>query len=223
MSEIRLNNLKKLVNGFDSQREFADAIDKTPAYLNHLMTGFRNIGEKTARQIEVSLNLPRGWMDIDHNLVYDASNGEGIAPSIAEKHLDNNLRPGPKVRGEVPLISFVQAGEWREAIDNYSPGNGERMIPVTVPVGRHTFALRVTGDSMEPEFVEGEIIIVEPDLDAVHKDFVIAKNGGDATFKQLWKEAGEWMLKPLNERYPIKPLGDSHIIGVVREKTKIYR
>jgi len=222
MSEIRLINFKKLANGFGSQRELADAVDKSPAYINHLLTGHRKIGEKTARQIEKLLNLPRGWMDMEHGMDYDAINGEVVRPLLSSR-LDNNLSEGPVIKGEVPLISYVQAGNWREAIDNYQPGSGERMIPVTVPVGRHTFALRVSGDSMEPEFVEGEIIVVEPDLEPLHKDYIVAKNGGDATFKQLWKEDGEWYLKPLNDRYPIKPLKDSQIIGVIREKTKLYR
>lgn len=219
MSEIRLTNLKRIANKYESQRELSDALDLTPAYLNHLMTGYRNIGEKTARKIEARLDLPRGWLDIARNGISDITDVE-----VQDKLIhDINFTAGPMLKGEVPLISFVQAGEWREAIDNYQPGCGERMIPVTVPVGRHTFALRVTGDSMEPEFVEGEIIIVEPDLEAMHKDYVIAKNGGDATFKQLIKDGSEWYLKPLNSRYPIKPLGNCVIIGVVREKTKLYR
>lgn len=214
--EIRLINLKKLESRYKTQVELAEAIDFSTGYLNHLMTGHRNIGEKTARKIESKLDLPRGWMDNlhDDNLnIFD--DGEPIH--------DINITDGPIVKGEVPLISFVQAGAWCEAIDNYQPGGGERMIAVTVPVGRHTFALRVSGDSMEPEFVEGEIIIIEPDLEPSHKDYVIAKNGGDATFKQLIKDGADWFLRPLNERYPIKPLGECQIIGVVREKTKLYR
>lgn len=68
-----------------------------------------------------------------------------------------------------------------------------------------------------------DVIVVEPDIQAEHGDFVVAKNGGDATFKQLWKDGVDWYLKPLNNRYPIKLLGDSAIIGVVREKTKRYK
>lgn len=137
--------------------------------------------------------------------------------------LDNNISPAPDIKGQVPLISSVPAGDFREAIDNLHPGDYERMIDVSVPVMAHTFALRVDGDSMEPEFRHGDVIIVEPDMQAEHGDYVIAKNGGDATFKQLWKEGADWYLKPLNDRYPIKPLHDSLIIGVVREKSKRYK
>lgn len=98
------------------------------------------------------------------------------------------------------------------------------MISTSVPVNRYTFALRVTGDSMEPEFTEGMVLIIEPELDPLPGDFVIAKNGGDeTTFKQLVKDGTEWYLKPLNPRYPIKALGDSRIIGVLRSVEKRYR
>ena len=83
-----------------------------------------------------------------------------------------------------------------------------------------SYALRVIGDSMEPEFPEGMILIVEPEMDFAPNDFVIVKNGDEATFKQLIKDGLDWYLKPLNPRYPIKPLGNSKIIGVVREATR---
>lgn len=135
----------------------------------------------------------------------------------------SNVVPGPVVRGEVPLISWVQAGEYQSVVDNYTPGCGAEMIPTTVPVNRHTYALTVKGDSMTnpngwPSFPEGMVIIVEPEFESMPGDFVIVKNGAEeATFKQLVKDGGDWYLKPLNPRYPIKPLTpDLRVVGVVR-------
>jgi SOS-response transcriptional repressor LexA len=55
-------------------------------------------------------------------------------------------------------------------------------------------------------------------------DYVIAKNSDDeTTFKQLVKDAGDWYLKPTNPRYPLKLLGDSKIIGVVRAVERRFR
>lgn len=125
---------------------------------------------------------------------------------------------GPKIGGRVPLLSNVQAGSFKEFVDNNHPGDGgQELIPTSVPVQRHTFALRVSGDSMEPDFREGMILIIEPELEPNPGDFVIAKNGGgETTFKQLVKDGPDWYLKPLNERYPVKPLGNSTIVGVLR-------
>ena len=55
-------------------------------------------------------------------------------------------------------------------------------------------------------------------MQAAPGNFVVVRNGdNEATFKQLVKDGGDLYLKPLNERYPIKPLGNSQIVGVVRE------
>lgn len=123
-------------------------------------------------------------------------------------------------RNRVPVISAVQAGEFSFTGDQLPPGYAEEYIETSVPVKSRTFALKVKGDSMEPEFTEGMILIVEPEMDFSPNDFVIVKNGDEATFKQLIKDGLDWYLKPLNPRYPIKPLGGAKIIGVVREVTR---
>lgn len=145
------------------------------------------------------------------------------ASSFGAQSEPSNLEQAPSLRGKVPLISFVQAGEFAEVIDNFQPGDGEDWIDVTCQINRHTFALRVVGDSMEPDFPAGTIIVVEPDMQAEPGDYVVAKNGDDATFKQLIRDNGDWYLKPINPRYPIKLLGETRIIGVVREAVRKFR
>jgi SOS-response transcriptional repressor LexA len=91
-------------------------------------------------------------------------------------------------------------------IDNFRPRSQFETVPVSVPVLRHTYALRVHGDSMVSEtsdsFPDGSIIIVEPELKAVPGDYVIALNSDkQTTFKQLARDSGE-LLKPLNPRDP---------------------
>lgn len=140
-----------------------------------------------------------------------------------EANNDFNINETPRVRGYLPIMNSFPVGDWKKAIANYQPIRGEIMVAVTVPINRYTFAFRVSGDAMENEFTDGDIIIVEPDLEPINKDYIMAKAGNDETFRQLWKESGEWLLKPLNDRYLNKLLGDNEIIGVVREKIKMYR
>lgn len=133
----------------------------------------------------------------------------------------SNVEPAESP-GTVPILSWVNAGEWRETIADADSFEG--WAHVTVQVRRYTFALRVQGDSMEPDFPAGVFIVVEPDMDPQPGDYVIAKNGDEATFKQLVKDGADWYLKPLNPRYPIKPLeSPCKIIGVVREQVRRYR
>jgi SOS-response transcriptional repressor LexA len=90
-------------------------------------------------------------------------------------------------------------------------------------VSRHSFALRIIGDSMTnpsgaPSFPEGTIIIVDPERDAKPGKFVVVRQNVDTecTFKQLVRDAGKHYLKPLNPRYPLlEMLPDAVISGVL--------
>lgn len=166
----------------------------------------RGIGEKAARKLERVGSKPKGWLD--------------MLSSPAE----DKLTPAPEPLGIVPIISWVAAGDYMEATDPNAVGFADEWIETRVKVNRHTFALRVDGDSMMPDFMPGMILVVEPEMEALPGDYVIAKNGdNEATFKQLVKDGGTFYLKPLNDRYPIMPLGDAQIIGVVREAVRKLR
>lgn len=211
MGTIRQNNFKRLAASYSSQKALADALCTTPGWVNQLCIGRREIGEKAARKIELALKLPQYFLD----KTTEETNAKATEMPQQPLH--------PVKTNLVPLISWVQAGGFAECVDNYHPNDGgEAMIETTVPVRQHTYALRVVGDSMEPEFMAGDVIVVEPELQPENGYYVIAKNGDKATFKQLIMDGGDWYLRPLNDRYPLKPLGDGHVIGVVREKSKRY-
>lgn len=64
--------------------------------------------------------------------------------------------------------------------------------------GSESFALRVLGDDMAPEFRHGEIIVVEPDGALKDGAFVVAQHAGVWTLRQLRRAAGGWVLHALN-------------------------
>ena len=85
--------------------------------------------------------------------------------------------------------------------------------------GGESFALRVIGDSMAPEFADGEIIIIEPDGALRDGSFVLAQPGGEWTFRQLVRRDGGWCLRALNPAYPEQPLADlAAVHGVIIQK-----
>lgn len=192
-----------------TQEALAKAAGVAQSTIAGLESGYRKGSAKLA-QIAHALGISPIWL----------ATGKGEMC----QGLIQNTRPGPEIRGSVPLISWVQAGDYAEAIDHLSPGEGER-IETTVPVKAHTYALRVTGDSMEPEFPEGCIIIVEPDMDPHHGDYIIVKNGeNEATFKQLIQDGADWYLKPINPRYPVKQMPKGAVFcGVVRGMERRFR
>ncbi len=87
-----------------------------------------------------------------------------------------------------------------------------------------SFALMVLGDSMEPEFVEGDIIIIEPEGLATDGSYVMAWLNDEWIFRQLARDDsgdGGWKLRPLNPKYPSARIPDlSGIKGVIIQKSK---
>ena len=86
--------------------------------------------------------------------------------------------------------------------------------------GAEAFALLVLGDSMNPEFAEGDVIVIEPEGLATDGSFVLARHAGEWIFRQLVAAGDGWQLRPLNPRYPSLDLEDlAAVRGVVIQKT----
>ena len=86
--------------------------------------------------------------------------------------------------------------------------------------GGESFALRVIGDSMAPEFNHGEIIVVEPDGALADGCFVLAQLDGEWTFRQLLRRGEGWGLHALNPAYADQALPDLEAVrGVVIQKS----
>ena len=83
------------------------------------------------------------------------------------------------------------------------------------------FALMVLGDSMEPEFREGEVILIEPEGLATDGSFVLAQLAGEWIFRQLVKQGKAWQLRALNPAYPAADISDlAAVKGVVIQKSQ---
>jgi phage repressor protein C with HTH and peptisase S24 domain len=89
--------------------------------------------------------------------------------------------------------------------------------------GNELVALMVLGDSMEPEFIEGEILVIEMGAPATEGAFVIAEVAKeDFIFRQLKRDTqGSWLLHALNPAYPDTAIsGLETLKGVVTHKKK---
>jgi DNA polymerase V len=87
--------------------------------------------------------------------------------------------------------------------------------------GAEAFALLVLGDSMAPEFVQGEVIVVEPHGLVRDGSYVVAQAGGEWTLRQLVAGHAGWTLRALNPAYPETVLADlSAVRGVVIQKSR---
>ena len=213
----RLKSAREALNW--SQQQLADKCGVGQGSISKIERGDQDESRHTVK-LASALGVNALWLATGDGprLVVDlaASAVVGVT-AFATLGSDSNVRVAPASRGRVPVISAVQAGNLTDVVDNFAPGDADEWIDTGVPVNRHTFALIVEGDSMEPVFTAGMRIVVEPEISANIGDYVIAGNGEQATLKKLVSDGGELYLQPLNPRYAIKPLGQARIIGVVRE------
>ncbi len=190
-----------------SNAALARLIGREPSYVTRMAypegkSGKKRIAEDMVDIIEAAFSLPKGWMDRRDIALEDGPDSKAIVTS-------SRIIPQSEIK-MVPLISSVQAGAMSEAVDPYAVGDAEKWIPVDLPnLSPNAFALRVKGESMLPEFVEGDIIIVDPDIEPDPGRYVVAKNGkNEATFKQYRQrghnDKGEMVIElvPLNSSHP---------------------
>lgn len=128
----------------------------------------------------------------------------------------------PNMMYRYPVISWVAAGSWAEAVEPYPPGFSDRYEMSEYDAKGPAFWLDVKGDSMTSpvgqSIPEGMLILVDTEADVKPGKLVVAKLGSsnEATFKKLVEDGGRRFLKPLNPAYPTEMIADDcRIIGVV--------
>ncbi|WP_455198569.1 S24 family peptidase [Kaarinaea lacus] len=85
--------------------------------------------------------------------------------------------------------------------------------------GLEPFVLKVIGDSMEPEFQDGNIIVVDPGFPLLNEVFAVLKNGEEILFGQyVQDETGTWLryLNPAFDAVRLAP--DFEVKGVVTQR-----
>lgn len=100
---------------------------------------------------------------------------------------------------QIPVLGEVRAGYPMEAVENIID---YEEIDEDMAHRGEFFALRIKGDSMEPKFSEGDVVIVRKQETADSGDIVVALvNGDSATIKKLKRHQNGITLVPSNSAY----------------------
>lgn len=100
----------------------------------------------------------------------------------------------------IPVLGSIPAGIPFEAIEDVLDWE-DLAVEDTMP-GKEYFGLRITGDSMEPEYRSGDTIIIQQqDHCNSGDDCAVMVNGDDATFKRVRLQENGLILQPLNPKY----------------------
>lgn len=197
-----------------TQYTIADELGITQGAVGHYLNGRNALNVSVASGFSRILKVPIS--DFSPSLAKEAASFSSAIDS-------NVVYVGPaKLSKDFPLISWVSAGCWLEAIEPYRKEDIEQWPETTVDASPDSFWLRVKGDSMTSPsgftVPEGMIILVDPKKECVSGNLVVAKleNENEATFKQYMADAGRKYLKALNPHHPPTIInGNCRIVGVV--------
>lgn len=138
-------------------------------------------------------------------------------PEAMQKDHSNVIPVSPRM---APVLSWVQAGNFTN-VESVDMTQVEEWLPLPDEC-TNCFYLKVQGISNSPDFIEGDYILVDPDVyytDVLSGDMIVVRKFEDATFKKLVIETdGAKYLQALNPEFKpnIIPLDeDCHFVGQV--------
>jgi repressor LexA len=120
---------------------------------------------------------------------------------LTAKYMSELQRSKPP-QTEIPLRGRIAAGAPLEAVEQSETLNLADYIG-----GANTFALEVRGNSMIDDHIcDGDLILLERDIEALEGDIVVALVGGsETTLKRFYREPGNMIrLQPANAA--LKPI-----------------
>ena len=110
----------------------------------------------------------------------------------------------------IPVLGKVVAGIPLEAIQEIID---YEEIPQSLARSGEFFGLQIKGDSMEPKFFEGDVVIVRKQSDIDNGDIaIVLVNGDEATIKKVKKFDGGINLIPTNPNYDVITYSNKDII-----------
>jgi phage repressor protein C with HTH and peptisase S24 domain len=119
-----------------------------------------------------------------------------------ERALPSTHQQGPR---RIPLIGMAQAGGEGFFDDGgYPVGGGWDEVSIPEVGDPHAYALEIAGDSMEPVFRDGDMVVVSPAAPIRRGDRVVVRTArGEAMAKQLVRQSARRIeLRSLNPEHP---------------------
>lgn len=236
----------RLANGW-TQQELGTKIGMSKNAIGNYEKGFRSPKKNTmfdlAKAFSISIDdlFPPVQKDSasDIQSIYDElePNRQRKVITYAEKLWDEQKNEEEAKINEVSeAISLYQVEVVSETAAacgfNYGFGYEDtdiETIEVDEKPPRHDIATKVSGDSMQPDYQDGDILyLVDKGLTTYNGDLAVIAYGDRSYFKRIYTENGRLRLVSLNDKYEdiildFPPAEDTHIkifsvVGVYRGK-----
>jgi phage repressor protein C with HTH and peptisase S24 domain len=144
---------------------------------------------------------------------------QATGASLSEFVAHMNGVGGAPTYQNIPVLGFAQAGTAGFFDDaGYPSGGSWDEIPFLNVGDPHAYALEISGDSMEPVYRDGDVIIVSPAADIRRGDRVVLKSReGEVMAKVLRRRtAYKYELSSLNAEHPDRWLAAEDVEWIAR-------
>jgi phage repressor protein C with HTH and peptisase S24 domain len=126
---------------------------------------------------------------------------------------------GGRAAHAVPLLGFAEAGSGGYFDDGGFPaGEGWAEVAFPAVTDEHAYALEISGQSMEPAYRNGDIIVVSPSAPCRRGDRVVVRTkDGEVMAKELKRKTAKSIeLKSLNAQHPDRTLEAGDVLWIAR-------
>jgi repressor LexA len=159
------------------------------------------------------------------NLIHKKTSVKKLDALLAEDNLGIEQEKASLAAGRmVPVINKVAAGYPADFDDlDYPAGVADDYVRCPDIHDTNAFAVRVVGDSMEPKFREGDIVVFSPAAEVHNGDdcFIRFAEPHETAFKRVFFEPDNKVrLQPRNDNYPPLIVDGKRINGLYRAVIK---
>ncbi len=164
------------------------------------------------------------WRQFIRNIIQGKKPTDNLDALLVENQLDIEENSPRKSGQLVPIINKVSAGYPCDFTDlDYPAGIADDYVRCPDVHDSYAFAVRVVGDSMEPKFREGDIVIFSPQAE-VHNGndcFIRLSMPHETAFKRVFFEPeNKLRLQPRNANYSPVIIDGKRITGMYRAVIK---
>lgn len=191
--KVNMDNLKKirLKSGY-SQKDFAKLIHVPPNTYNQWENGTREPDYEMISRIADYFNVTVDYL---------------LGREQDSQNENNSKNKGIKI----PVLGYIPAGIPIEAVEDIL--DYEEITPDMARNGEH-FALKIKGDSMIPNIMDGDIVIVRVQPDVESGETAIVKvNGDEATCKRIVKQKTGISIVANNPKYEPRFFTNEEVIN----------
>jgi SOS-response transcriptional repressor LexA len=227
---VRLYEAAQKLLKVSGQAQVAKLLNQSSQTLNNWEArGMSKGGMLVAQQV---IGCSATWLASGEGSMLGPIVEAGPHQAASTAPFDSNVSPVAMGSRAIPVISAIQAGKMKEIAQPYALGDGYASIYVDDGYSPWAFALEIEGDSMTPDYQEGDLVIIEPEWSPRPGECVAARNGRqEATFKKYRQRGIDrdgndiFELVPLNENYPTVRSDETSltIIGVMAEHRRKAR